>query len=81
MKPIENLDAVIRKTENKLGHSRRRAKQTNEKHEGIKDNGGVITEHGGWDRGYWEGRVAVLEDLLDDLNELKAFKTERVDNA
>jgi hypothetical protein len=25
------------------------------------------TYHGGWSLGYWEGRVSVLEELLDEV--------------
>ena len=27
--------------------------------------------HGGWDKGYWEGRMSALEDIHDFLTEVK----------
>lgn len=30
----------------------------------------VHTIHGGWSKGYCEGKIAVLEDTIDFLNEL-----------
>ena len=31
---------------------------------------GQHTFHGGWNLGYWEGRVSVLEEVLDLLEDL-----------
>lgn len=30
----------------------------------------VINEHGGWELGYWEGRLYILEERQDFLKEL-----------
>ncbi|WP_235822754.1 hypothetical protein [Cytobacillus massiliigabonensis] len=27
------------------------------------------TYHGGWDLGYWQGRLSILEEFLDDMEE------------
>lgn len=43
------------------------------------------TFHGGWSKGYWEGKIAALESVLDelgntaDLTEIAAAKATRCD--
>ena len=37
------------------------------------------TFHGGWEQGYYEGRLSILEDILDMLeDEKEAFEKERI---
>ena len=69
--PQEKLDRMIKQAKRRLTHARLRLSNTNKRQSAIKANNGQLTEHGGWDIGYWEGKIAGLEDEVDDLNELK----------
>ncbi|MGX1266767.1 uncharacterized protein (DUF342 family) [Rossellomorea marisflavi] len=69
--PEEKLEEIINGTKRRLKHAQNRLARTNKRQSVIKENNGKLTEHGGWDRGYWEGKIASLEDSMDDLNELK----------
>jgi hypothetical protein len=69
--PQEKLDSIIKHAKRRLKHAQRRLSNTNKRQSAIKENNGQLTEHAGWDKGYWEGKIAGLEDEIDDLNELK----------
>lgn len=69
--PEEKLEEIINGAKRRLKHAKSRLAGTNKRQSVIKENNGKLTEHGGWDRGYWEGKIASLEDSIDDLNELK----------
>ena len=44
-----------------------RVSQRKRQYEGNEQN---YTYHGGWDMGYHQGKLTMLEDLLDELNDL-----------
>lgn len=62
-------EKMMKDTKRRIKHAKSKLKDIKGRHERFKSNGSVITEHGGWDRGYWEGRLSALEDVLDDLND------------
>jgi transcriptional regulator with XRE-family HTH domain len=60
----------------KLNHNNikieKRIKRAKEKVKVLKESHGdnpgqTHTYHGGWDLGYWEGRLATLEDIQDEI--------------
>ncbi len=53
-------------TKERVEHQIKRAQNSIEKLEMDQEN---LNEHGYWSRGYWKGRLSVLEDLLDNMNE------------
>lgn len=61
---IEKIKKII---ERRLHHSSENANELENKH------GSNPTEkynyYGGWSLGYWKGRVSLLEELLDELEE------------
>lgn len=65
------LEAIIARTERRIERYTERVDRITKRHTSMKENGATLTEHGGWERGYHEGKLSELEDLLDDLNELK----------
>jgi hypothetical protein len=69
--PQTKLEAIISRTARRIERLTERVDRITKRHTHIKENGGTLTEHGGWERGYHEGKLSTLEDLLDDLNELK----------
>ncbi|MFV1457705.1 hypothetical protein [Bacillus mycoides] len=59
------MEELKKITKRKLKHAEKRAKEFKEAHG---DNPGKThTYHGGWDLGYWEGRAALAQDILDEL--------------
>ena len=50
-----------------LCRNQSKAEYYNSKYEGKEEQ---HTFHGGWNLGYWEGRVSVLEEVLDLLEDL-----------
>ncbi|BAR81996.1 uncharacterized protein KNN_01148 [Bacillus thuringiensis serovar tolworthi] len=56
---------MIEKVERSIKHAKKRIDVLKEAHG---DNPGKThTYHGGWDLGYWEGRLSVLEDMHDEI--------------
>lgn len=53
-------------TKERVEHQIKRAQNSIEKLEMDQEN---LNEHGYWSLGYWKGRLSVLEDLLDNMNE------------
>ena len=53
--------------ERKIRHAKNRVNNYKELHgdNPIKTH----TYHGGWSRGYWEGKLSTYEDMLDEMNE------------
>lgn len=52
--------------ERKIKHKIDRTKKKIEDLETRKQD---LSKHGYWSLGYWEGRLSVLEDLLDEMEE------------
>lgn len=69
--PTITIDKQIERMERRIDRITKRVAEVKERQARIKDNNGAITEHGGWDLGYWEGKLATLEDTLDELKEIK----------
>lgn len=63
------MEKLLYRYKNKLNHAQRRLDSLKEKLEG-KNPSEVFSYHGGWSVGYWESKIAVLEDIIDDLEEL-----------
>ena len=56
---------MIKKIERSIKHAKTRIEALKKSHG---DNPGKThTYHGGWDLGYWEGRLSVLEDMRDEI--------------
>ncbi|HDR6286497.1 TPA: hypothetical protein QCU33_002485 [Bacillus cereus] len=56
---------MIQKIERSIKHAKKRINSLKESHG---DNPGKThTYHGGWDLGYWEGRLSALEDIHDEI--------------
>ncbi|WP_078598354.1 hypothetical protein [Evansella clarkii] len=72
------LDKLIAQTERRIAVAKVRVDTTKGHLARIKNKGGMVTEHGGWEKGYWESRLSVLEDTLDDLNELKMLGVQKI---
>lgn len=68
--PPKTMEAFIKRLERQIARAKTRVEDIKERHERIKSSGGTLTEHGGWELGYWEAKLSTLEDTLDDLNEL-----------
>lgn len=66
----EKINTLIRSTERKLRHAKNRVTLLNKREKPVQNKMTELTYHAGWDKGYWEGRVAILEDTLDDLYDL-----------
>ncbi|MCR6108717.1 hypothetical protein HXA34_20685 [Salipaludibacillus agaradhaerens] len=66
-----NLTGLIEQTQNRLERAKTRVDTNKRRLENMKNQGATITMHGGWEKGYWESKVFVLEDILDDLTRLK----------
>ena len=49
----------------------RKADYYKHKYKGKED---LHTFHGGWNLGYWEGRVSALEDALDLIEEIGLYE-------
>ena len=49
-----------------LERNERKAERYSQRYDGKEEQ---HTVHGGWNLGYWEGRVAALEDVLDILED------------
>ena len=56
----ERLYAILKRNQRKSEYYERKYHGKEDKH----------TFHGGWNLGYWEGRVAAFEECLDLLEEL-----------
>jgi len=68
--PPKTIDAFMKRLERQIARTKVRVVEIKERHERIKSSGGTLTEHGGWELGYWEAKLSTLEDTLDDLKEL-----------
>lgn len=68
--PPKTIETFIKRLERQIARAKTRVEDIKERHERIKSSGGTLTEHGGWELGYWEAKLSTLEDTLDDLNEL-----------
>lgn len=72
------IQTKIRRTERQIVRLMDRLAEEKAHHKQIKESGGKVTEHGGWDIGYIKGRLFVLQDQLDDLKEIaRLSETER----
>lgn len=49
-----------------LERNERKAKRYSQEYKGREEQ---HTFHGGWNLGYWEGRVSAIEDVLDILED------------
>ena len=58
---IKILEAKITKLERKIARQYKQFEQLKPDEE--------LTSHGHWSKGYLQGKISVLEDLLDELNE------------
>lgn len=63
---MKDID-VKRLIERRLEHARKRVNQYKQAH--GENPGQTHTYHGGWDLGYWEGKLSTYEDMLDEINE------------
>ena len=72
MEYLIEREAAIKRIESKIRHCKdhlqKFTKPFNEEN---------YTLHGGWSKGYWDGRLSILEDLLDDLYEEKEKGVQR----
>lgn len=57
-------EAAIKRIESKIRHCKKHLEEFD-----LPFNTENYTCHGGWSKGFWEGRLSVLEDLLDDFLE------------
>jgi hypothetical protein len=65
---IEKALAELRiKLRKRCNREESRVSQGKLQYEGNEQN---YTYHGGWDMGYHQGKLTMLEDLLDELNDL-----------
>lgn len=53
-------------TKERLEHQIKRTKNQIKE---LEDKQERLSKHGYWDLGYWKGRLTVLEDWLDDIEE------------
>ena len=61
----DEKNQLIKYLKDRLKHAEQRAKEIKLRHG---DNPGKThTYHGGWDLGYWEGKVSTYQNLLDKL--------------
>lgn len=66
----EKLNTLIRSTERKLRHAKNRVALLEKREKPVQNKMTELTYHAGWDKGYWDSKVANLEDTLDDLYDL-----------
>lgn len=64
--PIE----IIR-TSSLVNKLKRRLKRTEERCSILKSKEKDLNDHGKWELGYWQGQIAILEDCIDELEEVK----------
>lgn len=57
---------LYNKVEKALQRNERKAQRYSDEYEGKEEQ---HTFHGGWNLGYWEGRVSALEEILDMLED------------
>lgn len=60
------MSELYNKVEKALQRNERKAGRYSSQYEGKEEQ---HTFHGGWNLGYWEGRVSVLEEILDMLED------------
>ena len=58
----KELNSVIKRL-------RHRLKRAEEKYLVLKSKEEKLSEHGHWELGFWQGRIATLEDLIDELED------------
>lgn len=75
--PQQTIEKQIERMKRRIKHVERRVAEIKERHGRIESNSGTITKHGGWDLGYWEGKLATLEDTLDELKEIESVLTKK----
>lgn len=66
----EKINTLIRSTERKLRHAKNRVALLEKREKPVQNKMTELTYHAGWDKGYWIGKVASLEDTLDELYDL-----------
>jgi len=64
---MKDINELIKHLESRLSHSNLRV--TTLKPPTPQDEM-KLTYHGGWTVGYWEGRVSVISDVLDELKDI-----------
>ena len=60
------MSDLYNKIEKALQRNERKAERYSDAYEGKEEQ---HTFHGGWNLGYWEGRVSALEGILDMLED------------
>ena len=60
------MNDLYNKVEKALQRNERKAERYSSQYEGKEEQ---HTFHGGWNLGYWEGRVSALEEILDMLED------------
>lgn len=60
------MSELYNKVEKALQRNERKAERYSDTYEGKEEQ---HTFYGGWNLGYWEGRVSALEDILDMLED------------
>lgn len=65
-----NTEAFIKKLKSRIRHTERRLGEVLKQQAAYKANNTKLTVHAGWKHGYFDGKLAGLQDTLDDLNDL-----------
>lgn len=60
------MSDLYNKVEKVLQRNERKAQRYSSQYEGKEEQ---HTFHGGWNLGYWQGRVSALEEILDMLED------------
>jgi hypothetical protein len=64
---VKTLNKVKENLLKKITHAKKRVKSYKESH-GEKPSE-THTYHGGWDLGYWEGKLSAYQAILDEIIE------------
>lgn len=63
------MDEIKQVLTQRIIHSRKRISKYKKLH--GENPSQTHTYHGGWDLGYWEGKLSALEDLFDEIVEME----------
>lgn len=62
-RPKQETYALLEYMERLIHHTKSHIHHIREHHGEIEHNNGVVNKHGGWDLGYHEGRLSILENM------------------